>query len=109
MRTPRIEYDKQRDGEPHYLAQELHSAHEVGPSVVLVQVGEDRVVDGLDGARYEEAAGIAKFWQMFLMFEQMLDLDRRIVCEVWKLAMQRAHDLHRVPDAVEEIGVAERY
>ena len=42
------------------------------------------------------------------MREQVLDLDGHVVREVRPLGMNRVHDRHRVADAVEEIGIAER-
>ena len=41
------------------------------------------------------------------MAQEVLDLDRDVVGEPRMRAVERAHDAERVPDAVEEVGVAE--
>ena len=106
-RGPRREGNERGLERESHFARKRDDAEKIGAGVALVETSEDGVVDGLDGAGDEEAAGVAQLWQTRGVLQEVLDLDGNVVSERGKFAMQRLDDGDGVANTVEEVGVAE--
>ena len=73
----------------------------------LLEAREHAIVDGFDRGRDEGAAGVAQARQHAGVLDQVLDLDRHVVGHAGEFAGEPFDDRERVPDAVEEVGIAE--
>ena len=76
--------------------------------MTLVEQGQDAIVDGLDRACHEEAAGLAQPGQPIAVVEQVLHLDGHIVGQLRMRKVERLDNAKRVRRTVEEIWIAER-
>ncbi len=108
QRRPRSEGDERRGKSESDRPGALDDALEVGARVSFLQEPEDVIVDRLDGGRDEGTMRIAQTRQRVGMFEQVLDLDRDVVRQLWKLGGEAFDDRGGVTDAVEEVRVAKR-
>jgi hypothetical protein len=79
-----------------------------GGRMALFKAGEDVVVDALQRADDELAAGGGHLLPHFDVLEHVLYLCRAVEGQLRAALMERAYDRQRVPPAVEEVGIAER-
>src|SRR5882724_4146576 len=89
------------------LAETFYDAQKIFARVSFVQKAQDRIIHGLDRADYKKTASIAKRGQVFLIFEQVFDLDGHVVRDSRKFAMKRFDEFYGVTNAVKEIRIAE--
>ena len=85
-RRPRREGDERRvEGDASRVAAR-HGLLDVSDGVLLLEALEDQVVERLDGARDEHAAGRRQLVQQAGVTDEVLDLDRDVVAERGELA-----------------------
>src|SRR5258708_22654441 len=79
----------------------------VGAGVALVELGQDFIVQRLDGAGHKQTLGIAQLAEVPLVPAQMFDFDGDVVRELREFVVQGLDNRHRMADAVEKIWIAE--
>ena len=79
----------------------------VGGDVTLVEAGQGRVVEALEGRHHEQAPGLREVGPQVGMGQDVLDLDRAVERHVGELLVDGAHDPPGVLGPVEEVGVGE--
>ena len=90
-----------------WARKDLKDVLEVCAGVIFGQLFEDGVVDGLYGAGYEEAVGVAEGGDLVFVFAEMLNFDCGVVGDLREFPVERFDQRDGVADAVEEIWIAE--
>ena len=76
--------------------------------MALIEKLQNAVIERFDGTHHECTPGIPQGRQKFGLLKQVFDLDRSVVGQLRKFAMQSLDQLDGVRRPVKEVGIAER-
>ena len=76
--------------------------------MAFIEKLQNAVIERLDGAHHECTPGIPQGRQKFGLLEQVLDLDRSVVGQLRKFAMQSLYQFDGMRWPIKEVGIAER-